>query len=348
MRLWIVAHQLLVAVVLAAIALVGAIVAIVVVVVVARRLMRIKVEHRQHGFDSQDNLRRISDQVLMLERQSREISASFSEQTDKALRVDARLTTLTELLARDRQQSLSTNLCNDEALKRLSVIYKEALQSMAATIRTLGSVRSHVEALLSAMPSDSRQYTRVMAAVSEFRALEAMISEIEARPQVIEKAMTVETQLGLLEEQYRSGTLTTDSLLRALFEFTIPSEFGFPDPELEGERLENMPEMTRTELLRFVDSVTEVRDELRDAKEVAGASECDEIIRICADFLDGCGIRLVDVARGTVFDARLHDLYAAIPSAAASPETIIGIRRLGQRKGGQLVRKPQVLVAAAS
>ena len=347
MTKWIPAHLPVIGTVMAAVALIGAILAIVAVIVVARRIMRVVTERTRPEFDPRGELRLLSDQLLTLDNQLRDIRAEFSEQKHSLEQAESRVTTLVKLLARDRQQSLTVRLRNDAVLEKLNTIYKEGLQRMGPTIRALGSIRSHVDALLVAVPSDSAQFSHVRSVVEEFRALTATVSELETRPHLIATAINVETQLKRLYQEYRSGTVDVDSYLRDLLDFTIPSELGFPDPEVERTRLENMPEATRNDLLAFVDSVTELRDQLRDVAEVAGGSECDEIIRTCGDFLDSCGIRLVDVARGTVFDARLHDLYAAIPSVAASPETIIGVRRLGQRRGGELVRKPQVLVAAA-
>ena len=73
----------------------------------------------------------------------------------------------------------------------------------------------------------------------------------------------------------------------------------FANPDVECRRLQTLPESTRSALLEFVDSVTELRDRLGDAAEVGGSRACDQVIKACAEFFEGYGVRLVDVARGT-------------------------------------------------
>lgn len=346
MTKWIGPHLPVIATIVAIVALLGSITTIVAVITIARRFTRMISDRTKPDSGATDVLRELSERIAAVDTALRELQSRYADQKLTTDQYETRTSKVFEKLAHARQHSLAARLRDNSYLEQLGTIYKEAIQRMEPTVYALAAIRDCVKLLLTVVPVDSSQYQYVRSVADQFRGLATAVSELEKAPKTIAAAMDIEARMSALSEGYNSGTLSPDSYLSALLNITIPNEMVFADPDAECRRLQALPEATHSGLLDFVDSVTELRDRLHDAAEIAGSRECDRVIKACAELFEKCGVRLVDVARGTIFDARLHDLYAAIPRPDTTPETIIGVRRLGQRRGGELIRKPQVVVAA--
>jgi hypothetical protein len=150
-----------------------------------------------------------------------------------------------------------------------------------------------------------------------------------------------------IKGRYESGAMSVDVYLKQMLSARPGDRFIRPDLATEQARYRYAGIQTAEGFLSWLDLVNEVRDSSGDVDRFEIASACTQIIRQSRSMLNLLDIEIDDVEIGrTQFDARLHDLLHTVPSPSARPETVVGVHKLGYRKNGKIIRKPQVVVAA--
>ena len=129
---------------------------------------------------------------------------------------------------------------------------------------------------------------------------------------------------------------------------TRPAEkITLPAPDAEVAHYRELASQTTDTYLAWLDRINELRDLAIETRSSEISSACTQIIRQSRTVLEPLNVELDDVEIGrTQYDSRLHDLLHTVPRPGTRPETVIGVRKLGYRRNGTTVRKPQVVVAA--
>lgn len=146
---------------------------------------------------------------------------------------------------------------------------------------------------------------------------------------------------------FESGTIPEATYLTQMLSILPVKHRTLADPLAEQSLLKDMHDHTADVFLAWLDRVNELRALAADTSFYEVVALCTNLIRQSRGMLSQLGVEIEDVELGrTMFDARLHDLVHTVPIASARPETVIGVLRLGYRRNGRVMRKPQVLVAA--
>jgi len=147
---------------------------------------------------------------------------------------------------------------------------------------------------------------------------------------------------------FESGLLAKETYLQQILSIQPPDRQVLPDPAAESSHYRELAAQTTDNYLGWLERINELREMASESECVDVASACTQIIRQSRSVLEVFHVELENVEIGrTQYDSRLHDLLHAIPRPGVRPETIIGIRKLGYRRNGKTVCKPQVVVAAS-
>jgi molecular chaperone GrpE (heat shock protein) len=151
-----------------------------------------------------------------------------------------------------------------------------------------------------------------------------------------------------LARSFESGAIPDAAYLTQVLCIDPVEHHMLADPLAEQSRLKELQLRMADVFLAWLDRVNELRAFSTDRDSGEVATLCTNIIRQSRGVLSQLELEIDDVEIGrTMFDARLHDLVHTVSTARARPETVIGVLRLGYRRNGRVMRKPQVLVATA-
>ena len=231
-----------------------------------------------------------------------------------------------------------------EQLGHLAAIYEQAAQNIDPFISAVQQLRPTV-ALLGPFAAEARvaeiigEYERLARIGDSLRENSASVRRLENSSELARQAAA----------DFRAGNIPAHEYLRAVYTNAAPACENPPSITEEQARVAELTGSAEERLLNWIDSVSELRN-----MAVAGAhgevrDACSRLIAHADEIIEVWNIKLIDVTVGsTLYDSRLHDLGGTLPRSDVRPETIIGVRRLGHKRNGIIVRRPVVLVAAAS
>jgi hypothetical protein len=231
----------------------------------------------------------------------------------------------------------------------LRELYATAMSERAPLASALSFIQPAINGLQACpVKDDANLRELVELLIRKYRIMQGVDSELASKLSRVEDtkcsaAKTCEE----INSRYESGALSVDLYLKQVLAARPGDRFVRPDLATEQARYRDAGIQTADGFLSWLDLVNEVRDSSADVDRFEIASACTQIIRQSRSMLDLLDIEIDDVEIGrTQYDARLHDLLHTVPSPSARPETVVGVHKLGYRKNGKIIRKPQVVVAA--
>jgi len=263
-------------------------------------------------------------------------------QVEESLTAEVRA--LTEILAEREMRTMEMN--SDATTRReLEQIYRESFKAMDPLLHAMNKLRPSVLSLAQSGSDNS-----IAPVLNEYEALARMCEELDRIRQDLAQHLDTDTsEIERCALGFRAGQVPPHEYLACVHAKAAAAQAMSISPRQARERLTLLAASLEEGFLAWVDALSELRDAAAAGQKAVLQLACAQLISQASDVVECWDVRLVDVPVGsTRYDSRLHDLYASIPRADVSPETVIAVRRLGHRKGGVLVRKPQVLVAAAS
>ncbi len=232
----------------------------------------------------------------------------------------------------------------DERIEALCEVYEKALQSIEPFLDAVQQLQPTV-ALLKPFAAEAG----VAEAIAEYEEITGMGGRLREHSARLRRLQNSGGSAAALAADFHAGNIQPHEYLRAIYASAAPERVNLPSPAEEQARAAELTGTAEERLLNWIDSVSELRNvavagaysEVRDA--------CSRLITHADEIIEAWDIKLIDVKAGsTLYDARLHDLGGSLPRTDVQPETVIGVRRLGHKRNGVVVRKPEVLVAAAS
>lgn len=280
--------------------------------------------------------------INAVERRADEISAQIKKVETQ---ITAELRALARVLAQRETENLKMH--SDAELRELEQIYTEAAKAMEPLMRSVNKLRPSVVSLALAQYESEPGVAQVL---NEYEALARLGEQAELlRQETAQRRSMGKTQTENHALAFEQGTVPPHEYLAGVYALAASSQQIPISPTQEKQRLEQLAASIEERFLSWIDSVSELRDVAAAGQRTGLHRACSQVISQASEVLECWDVRLVDVPVGsTRFDSRLHELYGTVPRTDVSPETVIAVRKLGHRKGGVLVRKPQVLVASAS
>lgn len=250
-------------------------------------------------------------------------------------------------LAKTRYKESPESVGRSEALKRVYAQFRDRLQQITSSISPL---ESHVTAVQQAAFARDGLLMMVQGFTEEFHRminLDGELARSEAR--LLKQLTPEETEERSLRDAMLRGQIDPSHYLQRILAREEPSDrVDLSDPEAEQARLGLEVDQFPARFLTWLDQAAEIREEAgRTHAPLADA--CTQLIAAARPIAqEHWQIEIEDVVIGrTRFDGRLHELVISKPSSGILPETIIAVHRLGHRREGKVIRKPQVVVAAA-
>lgn len=249
---------------------------------------------------------------------------------------------LVQVLA-ERERNLVEEGGRTNELRQLIAIYSEASDAMQPFAVVMQQLETSV-ALLNPFASQPA----VGMLLKEYRALAGIGEQLAEECDALVQWADNNEQLSQTTAEFNAGNMAAVAYLRKVYECSRSSHAALPSPTQEQERMAALGSSTEERFLTWIDGVSELRamnqtgpGELRDA--------CTRLIHHADEMIEAWDIKLIDVPLEiTRYDCHLHDLGGTLPRNDILPETVIGVRRLGHKRNGVVVRKPEVLVAAAA
>jgi hypothetical protein len=229
-----------------------------------------------------------------------------------------------------------------QALRELVAVYAQAAAGMEPFLISVQQLRPTV-----ALLNEFAKKPGVSAALDEFEDLAGIGERLAARQAEILRYLNGGTmQAQQAAEECKAGQRPPHEYLRTVYESSLDSSVS---PAEEQNQIAELAGSTEERFLAWMDMVSELREATAVESPFGLHDACSHLIAHAGQVIEAWDIFLIDVPVGTTqFDSRLHDLGGTIPCAQVAAETVIGVRKLGHRRNGVLVRKPQVMVAAGS
>lgn len=295
---------------------------------------------RLHAVNNKNPEQDMTARINALERRADEISAQIKKVETQII---AELRALAGVLAQRETEKLKVH--SNAELRELEQLYMEAAKAMEPLMRSVNKLRPSVLSL-----AQYESEPGVTPVLSEYEILARMGEQTEMLHQETAQRRNMgKTQTESLALAFQERTIPPHEYLASVYANAASSQQIPVSTSQEKQRLEQLAASIEARFLSWIDSVSELRDVATAGQRAGLHRACSQVISQAGEVLECWDVRLIDVPVGsTRFDSRLHDLYGTVPRTDVSPETVIAVRKLGHRKGGVLVRKPQVLVASAS
>jgi len=231
-----------------------------------------------------------------------------------------------------------------EQLGHLAAIYEQAAQHIDPFISAVQQLRPTV-ALLGPFAAEAG-VAEIMAEYEGLAGIGGGLRENSASMRLLENSSELARQAAV---DFRAGIIPAHEYLRAVYTSAAPACENLPSITEEQTRMAELTGSAEERLLNWIDSVSELRNMAVAGAHAEVRDACSRLIAHADEIIEAWNIKLIDVTVGsTLYDSRLHDLGGTLPRSDVRPETIIGVRRLGHKRNGIMVRRPVVLVAAAS
>jgi len=338
----------------AALALVVAVVAIVLVLI-----LRSTVDRRFSGVQRKTSMQpeqnRIGESFELLERMQRtlgELATLVGDTRAQGNDTHLSLKQVVRVLADSRAEEIVSaeqeGAAEKVALRRL---YEVSRAELSPFVFSLSSVTPSVHSL-SVCPThnnvDMEAIVRTL--VANYEQMQNIDSELASKlARICDVEPTAASAVEGARIRFDSGALAIDAYLRQVMSTPRIDRLVLPDPDVELAHYRELAGTTTEKYLSWLDRINELRDFANETSNYEVSSASTQIIRQSRSVLEPLNIELDDVEIGrTRYDSRLHDLLHTVPRPDTRPETVIGVRKLGYRRNGTTVRKPQVVVAAAA
>jgi hypothetical protein len=256
---------------------------------------------------------------------------------------------IVEALAAQRRSEFDVML-RSESTRREELLrsYYVAQQQFSALITPLLDMQVPVRQMLPCATNPPLS-TLAQALAERYQALCAPIAQVEARIDELNAAsVNPAAAIDEFTEQLRSGALEPGDCMARIQAIQTPPPHQWPDVVAERSRLQSDADSFLDDFLAWVDQIAELRAVARETGEPRLVTAATRVVEAAATAAKNWQIDIEDVLVGVArFDERQHELVNTIPRSDIAPETVIGVSRLGCRRNGKLLRKPQVIVAAA-
>jgi molecular chaperone GrpE (heat shock protein) len=281
-------------------------------------------------------LRDISQRAKSLEDKC---DALVKEIAEARSRFSEEMRQLVEVLATQARKNAAAGHHSDAADAQA---YADVLETVAPLTNSILELRAAVAAL-----EQCASNPEMAAVLKEYSDLSGFYGKVaERQAQVL--GPPEGDKMRELEAEWKEGRMAPQEYLQALYDCTARIERRSSLQE-EYQELLRLAGSFEERFLAWIDSVTEMRDAAQARREEELYRACACVIEQASEIMETREICLIDVPVGsTRFDDRLHELGGTVPRPDMVPETVIGVRKLGHKRKGVLVRKPQVLVASAS
>ena len=294
----------------------------------------------EEAFQQAERTQRALDELATLVRETRAQSDATRDALNEVVRVlaDSR----TEEIIQGEQEGRDERL----ALRQL---YEAARAELAPFTFSLSAITPFVSSLSSCpTQNDVGLATLVRALVQKYQQMQFVDSELASK---ITRLSDAGPSAAVASEDARrsfdSGALMPEVYLKHVLSIHSAEKLVLPDSDVELAHYRELASQITDTYLSWLDRINELRDLAIEAGSHEIMAACTQIIRQSRSVLEPLNVELDDVEIGrTQYDSRLHDLLHTVPRPGTRPETVIGVRKLGYRRNGTTVRKPQVVVAA--
>lgn len=281
------------------------------------------------------------DELATLVRETRAQSDATRDALNEVVRVlaDSR----TEEIIRGEQEGSDARL----ALRKL---YEASRAELAPFAISLSAITPLVSSLSTCHTQNNANVaTLLRALVQNYQQMQIVDSDLASK---ITRLSDVGPSAAVASEDARrcfdSGALMPEAYLKQIMSIHPAEKLVLPDPDVELAHYRELAAQTTDIYLSWLDRINDLRDLATEAGSYEITTACTQIIRQSRSVLEPFNVELDDVEIGrTQYDSRLHDLLHTVPRPGTRPETVVGVRKLGYRRNGTTVRKPQVVVAAA-
>lgn len=307
--------------------------------------------------------RRLQSLGRNIERLRQDFAGRIDDLSRPDDRMQRALTQLTQLDESQRRQATVladyhlSSACDEnsasaqvrrDALREVYIRFRGPTAELSSAVSQL---EPEVTAVHRAAPGNGALRETIEQLLREYHSMAGLsgaLSESEARACRAQGSAQLETQA--LRKDLLEGRVAPEVYLQRVLTWQPQTRAeGLPDPVAENGQLASLVQGFPDRFLAWLDLAAEIREGA--ASEAPSLAEgCTRLIAAARPIvLKQWQIEIDDVAVGsTRFDYRLHDMVISKPSPDVAPETVIAVHRLGHRRQGKVMRKPQVIVAAAA